>query len=272
MSGLGTITSRTIVSPNSMIWWMSWRSSRSITSSSTAASAMASSSCSDRNGPCLRPFPGDEHVGQADQGPGEKSHRRELDDGGDDRGDPQHGAIGMLDGERLRHRLGEDEDHDDLEHDCEQHTQGSGPPLRQDAHEAGCGQVAQQHEQQDGVEELLGVLDQAEQLLAALLALLGEGQGPDPVGAGERRLRAGQHCGHADEHEHPANHQPRGVHQLTTSSGVGPPVAGEPDFRWNLSRSSCSRFSIASASGPLSWSIPSTWRTPWTTSRAISSS
>ncbi len=47
MSGRGIITSRTTVSPNSMIEWMSWRSSRSMTSSSTATSARASSSCSE---------------------------------------------------------------------------------------------------------------------------------------------------------------------------------------------------------------------------------
>ncbi len=44
MSGRGTMTSRTTVSPNSMIEWMRARSSRSITSPSTATSAMASSS------------------------------------------------------------------------------------------------------------------------------------------------------------------------------------------------------------------------------------
>ena len=59
MSGRGTITSRTIVSPNVMIDSMSARSSSSITPSSTPISATASSSSSDdTNGPCLSPFPG----------------------------------------------------------------------------------------------------------------------------------------------------------------------------------------------------------------------
>ena len=44
MSGRGTITSRTTVSPNSMTEWMKARSVVSITSSSWATSAMASSS------------------------------------------------------------------------------------------------------------------------------------------------------------------------------------------------------------------------------------
>ncbi len=58
MSGRGTMTSRTMVSPNSMIWLMSSRSSRSITSSSTAASTIASSSSSETKGPSFSPFPG----------------------------------------------------------------------------------------------------------------------------------------------------------------------------------------------------------------------
>ena len=44
MSGRGTITSRTTVSPNSMIEWMRARSSVSMASPSRATSAMASSS------------------------------------------------------------------------------------------------------------------------------------------------------------------------------------------------------------------------------------
>jgi hypothetical protein len=47
MSGRGTMTSRTIVSPNSRSDSMSRRSSASMTSSSTARSATASSSSSD---------------------------------------------------------------------------------------------------------------------------------------------------------------------------------------------------------------------------------
>src|SRR5947209_5900078 len=58
MSGRGTITSRTTVSPNSMIEWMRARSSCSMTSSCWATSAIASSSSSEMNGPSLRPLPG----------------------------------------------------------------------------------------------------------------------------------------------------------------------------------------------------------------------
>ncbi len=59
MSGRGIMTSRTIVSPNSMIDSMRARSSSSMTPSSTPSSATASSSSSDdTNGPCLSPDPG----------------------------------------------------------------------------------------------------------------------------------------------------------------------------------------------------------------------
>src|ERR671911_259975 len=58
MSGRGTITSRTTVSPNSMIDSMSARSSSSITPSSTPSSATASNSSSDTYGPCASPLPG----------------------------------------------------------------------------------------------------------------------------------------------------------------------------------------------------------------------
>ena len=58
MSGRGTITSRTIVSPNSKIEWISSFSPSSICSSSDATSAIARSSCSVTNGPCFRPLPG----------------------------------------------------------------------------------------------------------------------------------------------------------------------------------------------------------------------
>ena len=77
MSGRGTITSRTTVSPNSMMLSISSRSSCSITSSAAAAPTMPSSSCSLTNGPCLSPLPGQQHVGQPDQRPRDQPQRRE---------------------------------------------------------------------------------------------------------------------------------------------------------------------------------------------------
>ncbi len=58
MSGRGTITSRTTVSPNSKIEWMSSRSSVSIDASCAATSAIVRISSSVTNGPPRSPFPG----------------------------------------------------------------------------------------------------------------------------------------------------------------------------------------------------------------------
>ena len=58
MSGRGTITSRTIVSPNSKIEWISSFSPSSIEPSSLPTSAIERRSASETNGPCFRPLPG----------------------------------------------------------------------------------------------------------------------------------------------------------------------------------------------------------------------
>src|SRR6266567_4471965 len=58
MSVRGVIASRTTMSPNSKIEWISWRSSRSMASSSAATSAIWRISSSLTNGPSLRPRPG----------------------------------------------------------------------------------------------------------------------------------------------------------------------------------------------------------------------
>src|SRR5215210_4441874 len=58
MSVRGVIASRTTMSPNSKIEWMSLRSSRSIASASAATSAIVRISSSDTNGPSFSPRPG----------------------------------------------------------------------------------------------------------------------------------------------------------------------------------------------------------------------
>ena len=67
MSGRGTITSRTTVSPNSKIEWMSSRSSVSIDASCAATSAIVRISSSVTNGPPRKPLPGQHDVGEADE-------------------------------------------------------------------------------------------------------------------------------------------------------------------------------------------------------------
>ena len=77
------------------------------------------------------------------------------------------GPVGVLDGVGLGHGLGEHEDHDDLEDGGDGDADGAERPLGQHADQGGGHQVAQQHQQQDRVEEPLGVLDQREQLPGA---------------------------------------------------------------------------------------------------------
>ena len=68
MSGRGTITSRTIVSPNSKIEWISSFSPSSIAPPPRRRRRSARSSCSVTNGPCGRPLPGHDHVRQLHRG------------------------------------------------------------------------------------------------------------------------------------------------------------------------------------------------------------
>ena len=58
MSGRGTITSRTTVSPKVKMEWISSRSCGSMLPSSCPTSAIVRMSPSETNGPCLSPFPG----------------------------------------------------------------------------------------------------------------------------------------------------------------------------------------------------------------------
>ena len=129
MSGRGTITSRTTVSPNSMMLSISSRSSCSITSSAAAAPTMPSSSCSLTNGPCLRPLPGSStFVSQI-------SAREISRSGGNDtstltkRAVAERRPLGVQHRPRLGHRLGDDEEHDDVEGEDADRTEHAGDPV-----------------------------------------------------------------------------------------------------------------------------------------------
>ena len=74
------ITSRTTVSPNSKIEWMSRRSSRSIASSSAATSAIVRRSSSVTNGPSFRPLPGSITFARPMRPRREQAQRREVRD------------------------------------------------------------------------------------------------------------------------------------------------------------------------------------------------
>ena len=76
----------------------------------------------------------------------------------------QRRPVGVLHRPVLGHRLEEHEDHHDLEHDAEEHAEAAEEVLGDDADQGGRDQLADQHEQQDRVEEVGRVLDQAGQL------------------------------------------------------------------------------------------------------------
>ena len=115
-SGRGRITSRTIVSPNSMIEEMRARSSLSSTSSSTATSARARSlGLGDVRLEVGRVVPGRDEAREPDEQARHQPDRREADDRGHERRGEQRGAVRVADGPVLRDRLGGDEDHHDLE-------------------------------------------------------------------------------------------------------------------------------------------------------------
>ena len=165
MSGRGTMTSRTTVSPKSMIEWMKPRSSCSITSSSWATSAMASSSDSvtlpcASSSPLRRPMSrlaspikhrGDgAHRGEAHQRPTRWGRRT---------GRPARGCGRPSSWARLE----EDEDHHHLEDGGDHHPEAPEPPPARTPDQGGRDQLADEHQQEDRVQEPLGVLDQAHQ-------------------------------------------------------------------------------------------------------------
>ena len=103
-------------------------------------------------------------VGQADQKRREPADGREPDERADERGAEQRRPVGVLHRPVLGHRFEEHEDHHDLEHDAEEHAQAAEEVLGDDADQGGGDQLADQDEQQDRVEEVGGILDQAREL------------------------------------------------------------------------------------------------------------
>src|ERR1700678_2926479 len=98
----------------------------------------------------------------------------------------------MLDRPVLRHGFEEDEDDHDFEHDAEQHAETAEEVFGHDADQGGGNQLADQHEQENRVEEVGGVLDQPGQLPGAALLLVDQRLGLDPVHPHEAGLGHGE--------------------------------------------------------------------------------
>ena len=188
-------------------------------------------------------------------------------------GHEQRRALGVVDGPVLGQRLGQHEDHDDLEEGGDQHAQRAEEPLRQDAHERGGHQLADQHEQKDRVQERLGVLDQSHEPARPSSALVAQRQGLGLAGTRQRGLGQRQQ-GRADEqhHDHPHQDDVGGPEVLGRRTQPRTRCPCYDAARWKRANSSRSRRSMVSASSSSPWSIPRRCSKPCTTSRATSSS
>ena len=109
------------------------------------------------------------------------------------------GPVRVLHRPVLGHRLEEDEDDHDFEHDAQQHAQATEEVLGHNADQGGGDQLANEHQQQNGVEEVGGVLDQTGQLAGTPLLLVDQGLGLDPVHADETGLGHGKHPGGGEQ-------------------------------------------------------------------------
>ena len=107
---------------------------------------------------------------------------------------------GFMHGPVLRDRLEEDEDHDDFEDDAEHDAPGAEDVLGHDADQGGRHQLAHQHEQQNGIEEVGRVLDQLGQRAGAVALVVDQRLGLDFARAHQARLGHGQHARAGQEH------------------------------------------------------------------------
>ncbi len=172
MSMRGTITSRTIVSPNSITEWMKLRSSDSMASSSWATSAMASTSDSVMRGLLpLRAEQADHSVGDREQHDRDPADRPESQDAPHDRRARERRLVGVLNGEVLRDRLEGDEDDHDLAGRGDEDAGRAKEVAGEDADHRGRDQLADEHQQQQRVEELLGRLGERDERLGAVATL-----------------------------------------------------------------------------------------------------
>ncbi len=156
MSMRGTITSRTMVSPNSMTEWMKLRSSDSIASSSCATSAMARTSDSVTRD--VRPVGPNQPITVS----AIESRKFEIHLIGQNfRIRRTTGAavkrrrVGVLHRVVLRDRLEDDEDDDDFADGGDEQSGGAEESTGEHADHRRRDQLADQHQQQDRVEELL---------------------------------------------------------------------------------------------------------------------
>ena len=250
MSGRGSITSRTTVSPNSKIEWMSWRSSTSIDSSSAATSAIARRSSSVTNGPSLRPRPGSRTLPRPISALDSSRKGAKTVTAYRKPRDAERRPVRVLDGVRLGHHLGDHEEEHDLDDEADEHAGRAEHVVEDDAEQRGRHEVRQQDEEQHRVERLLGMLQELGQPRRALLPLVLEGERPDPAHAGERRLAECEERREQEEDDDRCDAGPVGARHCSVSSTADV----SPSSARNFARSSCSHACIRVASSSSAWS------------------
>ena len=104
---------------------------------------------------------GQDEMGQPDERGGQQAYRRKADQGRDERSREESSPLWVLHGPVLWDRLGQHEDDGHLEDGGERHAQGAEQVLGDDTHEGGGDQLADQHQEEHGVEEALWVLHEA---------------------------------------------------------------------------------------------------------------
>ena len=193
MSVRGTITSRTMVSPNSMTEWMKLRSSDSIASSSCATSAMARTSDSVTRD--VRPVgPNQPMTVSAMESRKFETHLM----GQNFRIRRTTGAavkrrrVGVLHRVVLRDRFEDDEDDDDLDDGRDEQPGRAEEAAGEHADHGRRDQLADQHQQQDRVEELLRGLGEFDEGLGPVATLVAQRPRARLVHAHERGLGDGE--------------------------------------------------------------------------------
>ena len=117
----------------------------------------------------------------------------------DERRAEEGGPVGVLHRPVLGHRLEEDEDDHDFEHDAQQHAQATEEVLGHDADQGGRDQLADEHQQQMGLRKLAGFSTRRASWRAPRLLLVDQRLGLDPVHADEAGLGHGEHPGGGEQ-------------------------------------------------------------------------
>jgi len=196
----GVIASRTTMSPNSKIEWISSRSSLDGLFVGGHVGHLTDLLFADER-TLLQPSSREQDVGETDQTPGERAQRREVRQERENRRHQDRSPIRVLDREGLRYDLEEHEEDRDLDHDAEHEPDRAEVCLEQDTREVGGHQLAHEDDQQQRVERPLRSFEQTRQPRRPAPAILLEGQRTNAAHPRERRLGHGEDAGDEEQRD-----------------------------------------------------------------------